>query len=158
MKRKPNRLDLANYRSLNIYYLTLNCFNRQAHFSDGGVVAACLEQLTRLKEKFNAQIWAYCFMPDHLHILIETENSQAFTKLFKQMTGYYFKQQTGKTLWQKSFYDHILRRDEDLVGATAYLLNNPVRAGLVKNYLDYHHAGSFEIAIEDFVESAGMAT
>jgi len=51
MKRKSNRLGLVNYESLNIYYLTLNCFNRQTHFRDDNVVAACLEQLTKLKEK-----------------------------------------------------------------------------------------------------------
>lgn len=74
-------------------------------------------------------------------------------KNFKQATGYYFKQQTGFNLWQKSYYDHILRKEEDIIGNMKYVLNNPARAGLVDEYLDYRFSGSLEIDIKDFVET-----
>jgi putative transposase len=42
-----------------------------------------------------------------------------------------FRAKTGKTLWQISFFDHILRTAEDLSKTAEYILSNPVRAGLV---------------------------
>ncbi len=92
-------------------------------------------------------------MPDHLHLLLDTEDCIKFIKNFKQITGYQFKTKTGLALWQKSYYDHILRKEEDLIGTVKYILNNPVRAGLTEKYLDYPHSGSFEIDIKDLVET-----
>jgi len=46
---------------------------------------------------------------------------------------------TGRTgsLWQQSFHDHALRRDEDLVKLARYVVANPLRAGLVGKLGDY---------------------
>ena len=92
-------------------------------------------------------------MPDHLHLLLETDQCIDFVKSFKQKTSYAFKQESGKTLWQKSYYDHILRPEENFTGVMKYIFNNPVRAGIVKHYLDYPQSGSLEIDIADFVET-----
>jgi REP element-mobilizing transposase RayT len=51
-----------------------------------------------------------------------------------------FPRQTGKTLWQISFFDHILRTAEDLSETTEYILLNPVRAGLVQRPRDYPYS------------------
>ncbi len=47
-------------------------------------------------------------------------------------------------MWQRSFFDHALRREEDLRKAAEYVLNNPVRDGLVEDRRDYPLCGSFE--------------
>ena len=43
------------------------------------------------------------------------------------------------TLWQKAFYDHAVRKDEDVRGIARYIVANPLRSGLVKNIGDYPH-------------------
>ena len=48
-------------------------------------------------------------------------------------------------LWQPSFYDHVLRKDEDLLDTVKYIFNNPVRKKIVTHYLDYHLSGSSEL-------------
>jgi putative transposase len=48
-------------------------------------------------------------------------------------------------LWQPSFYDHVLRKDEDLLETVKYILNNPVRKKIEAHYLDYQLSGSFEL-------------
>jgi REP element-mobilizing transposase RayT len=40
-------------------------------------------------------------------------------------------------LWQKAFYDHALRKDEDVQNIARYIVANPLRAGLVKNIGEY---------------------
>ncbi len=44
-------------------------------------------------------------------------------------------------LWQRGFYDRIARSDEDLVAACEYVLNNPVRAGLVAEAGEWPYCG-----------------
>jgi putative transposase len=83
-------------------------------------------------------------MPDHVHILTSGDEEIdliKFIKQFKQISGYNFKKTTGKKLWQKSFHDHVIRKDEDLNSIAGYIFNNPVRKGLVENYEDYPFLG-----------------
>ena len=51
--------------------------------------------------------------------------------------------------WQKDFYDHIMRTQEDIVAQVKYILDNPVRKGLVVNWEDYPFKGSIGCKLED---------
>jgi putative transposase len=107
-----------------------------------------------LKEKsdgFGFRIWAYCYMPDHLHLLIEGKNSDSDLKRFiasyKQFTGYYHRKEKNLSLWQVNFHEHILRKDEDTKRVAYYIFGNPVRKGLVRDYREYEFLGSFEFDV-----------
>ena len=41
------------------------------------------------------------------------------------------------TIWQKTFYDHALRKEEDVRDIARYIVANPLRAGLVEHIGDY---------------------
>jgi putative transposase len=43
---------------------------------------------------------------------------------------------TGK-LWQRGFYDHALRKDEDVLKLARYIVANPIRAGIINKIGDY---------------------
>ena len=45
-------------------------------------------------------------------------------------------------LWQQDYWDHIVRKEEGLYGVLQYILLNPVRAGIVKDWWDYEWLGS----------------
>ena len=75
---------------------------------------------------------------------------EKFVKRFKQLSGFYFKKNLGQKLWAKSYYDHILRSEEYLAKIIWYILNNPVRKGLVKYWYDYKYWGSTIYRKEDF--------
>jgi len=62
---------------------------------------------------------------------------------FKQRTGYAFRQTNQPLRWQKSYYDHVLRREEDIAVVARYIIGNPVRARLVKGAGEYPFFGSF---------------
>jgi len=99
-------------------------------------------------------------MPDHLHLLLEGKSKEAdfkrFVSSFKQTTGYYHSQNAAQgfnpddspKLWQPSYYDHVLRNEEDLQKVAAYILNNPVRKGLVEHYREYDFSGSLDFGEE----------
>jgi putative transposase len=107
-----------------------------------------------LREKsisYGFKVWAYCFMPDHLHLLIEGKDSDSdmrkFISSYKQYTSYYYKKETKVPLWQINFYEHVLRKEEDTLTVAYYIFNNPVRKGLVDDYRQYKFLGSFEFDV-----------
>lgn len=85
-------------------------------------------------------------MPDHAHVLLQgtDEDSDLWKCIvdFKQRTGFWLSQNKYSEEWQKDFYDHILRKEEDVVKHVRYILNNPVRKRIVENWKDYPFKGS----------------
>jgi putative transposase len=94
--------------------------------------------------QYGFTLYAYCFMPDHLHVLVagdEWSDLRRFVQHFKQMSGYYCKRATGQMLWQPSYWDHILRFEEALADVAEYIWANPVRARLAKSWREYPFSG-----------------
>ena len=61
---------------------------------------------------------------------------------FKQKTGFRLSKNKKGVIWQKDYFDHILRKDEVLEKHVKYILGNPVRAGLTKDWKAYPFKGS----------------
>jgi putative transposase len=152
--RRRNRLPAENYQGAKAYSLTLPTHHRNPWFRDAAVVEYCVRALMEATSQEPFQVYAYCFMPDHLHLLVGTSadaNLLGFVKSFKQSTGWWFRNRylagslktSPTSLWQKSYYDHVVRCEEDLVQIAKYILGNPVRAGLVGAREEYPFSGSF---------------
>ena len=84
-------------------------------------------------------------MPDHVHLILSPRDTSGVTeivRLFKgNSTRTSWKIGFNGNLWQKSYHDHILRKEENLTEAIQYVLNNPVRAGLVSEHSKYKYCG-----------------
>ena len=85
-------------------------------------------------------------MPDHVHLLVEglavASDLRRFVRIGKQRSAYQYSRASGGRLWQEGYHDRVLRRDDDLRVAARYVLENPVRAGLVAAIEDYKYSGS----------------
>lgn len=85
-------------------------------------------------------------MPDHCHLLVKGNNQNSDVKncidRFKQKSGFWLAQNKPDFKWQKDYYDHILRDNEDLKNHLLYILNNPIRERLVDSWKDYIYKGS----------------
>jgi len=108
-------------------------------------------------------IVAYCLMPDHMHVLVKGMDDDAslssFTKRAKQLSGYHGRQLSSEPIWQPGYFERVLRDDEDTRVVAAYILNNPVRAGLVSAPGDYRFSGSGVRSLQDLLEwVAGRST
>ena len=92
-------------------------------------------------------IHAYCVMPQHLHVLAvgmsPASDLLMFLKNLKQKTAYEFRRRFHRDLWQKKFYDHILRHSDSVERVAAYIWMNPVRKGFCETPQEYPHSGSF---------------
>jgi putative transposase len=144
VSRRPPRLFAFSYTGVHRYHVRITTWARQPHFVAADTTYAAREQLLRLAGEFGFVIPAYCFMPDHVHLLLEAQRPDAcltpFIARWKQTTGYQFRRRTGARLWQAGFFDRILREQESSTTVARYILENPVRAQLAERVGDYPFA------------------
>jgi putative transposase len=119
IKEKKHRLSQSFYQGNVRVTFTLCIQNKQPFFTDKAIVDKFIIFLKEAKEKHDCKIWAYIFMPDHIHLVVEgnSEKSDLWKTitLFKQKSGYWLAKNTKGLKWQKDFYDHIHRKDDDLI-------------------------------------------
>jgi REP element-mobilizing transposase RayT len=78
-------------------------------------------------------------MPDHLHwLLADASRAGDAVIRFKSLsTRVSWQRGVRGRLWQRSYWDHVIRRQEDLREVAEYIVQNPVRAGLVRQASEY---------------------
>ncbi len=148
-KRKNSlRLKHFDYSTPRAYFITICTQNVQTYFLDKTLAKNIIDLLRKSKEKFNYKIYAYCLMPDHLHILLNPTGSgktvSGIIQAFKSQTSFNFKREYGFPLWQRGFYDHIVRDNEGLLKTAQYILENPRRKKLVDQVEDYPFSGLWD--------------
>ncbi len=146
--QKPRRLKSFSYRGYYRYSITIRSHAFKHHFVNDEVVGKLIDILRGTAAHEGFSVWAYCFMPDHVHLLIEGNNGDAdmktFVTSFKQKTAYWFRSIYGVQLWGANYYEHVLRNDEATRAVVRYIVQNPVRKGIVEDYSQYPYSGSFE--------------
>ncbi len=132
---RPARIPGFSYLGPYRYFLTLCTFDRRCVFRESLVASTVLSQFRTTARELDFAILAYCLMPDHAHLLIEgmtdAADLQRFVKRAKQRSGQAYAHQTHRRLWQEGYYDGVLRAEEDSRAIARYVIENPVRAGLV---------------------------
>ena len=139
--RKRMRLRDFDYSSEGAYFLTL-CLQKKLSLFENHQAKEMVEKwIVEIENKYeNVTVDCYVVMEDHVHmILFITEGNQIslseIMKWFKTMTtNEYIRgvrdrvyEPFEKKLWQRSFYDHIIRNDEDLNEKREYVMNNPAK-------------------------------
>ena len=151
--RRPGRLPGVSYVGMHRYFLTFCTAERRKWFEDAGVVDQVRSQLSRSAVEHRFAIPAYCVMPDHVHLLAEGASPgsdlRPFVSSFKQKSGFAFARERAARLWQTGYHDHVLRNDEATLAVVRYILENPVRAGLVEKFSDYPHLGSDRYSLDE---------
>ena len=156
MPGHPRRLEPTDYRGYRAYSLTICTHNRAPFFTDSSIVHQTLRQFLRTAADERCEILVYCFMPDHVHIVViahaDGSDLQRFVRVAKQRAGYAFKRVTGRRLWQESYFDRTIRKVDELPALVDYIVRNPLRTGLVKEPADYPHWGSQRHSREELLE------
>jgi putative transposase len=158
----PPRVKSFSYRGLHRYLITLSTSYRARHFANAGHARAISSQIPPFFAARRFEVLAYCLMPDHLHLVLEGTSDDAdlreAVRAWKQRTGYDWKQRTGARLWQPGYHDRVLREGDDARLVVRYVLNNPVRAGLVRTAGEYPWLGSLRYTLAELREYAGSWT
>lgn len=141
--RLPQKIYAIPYQLCSI---TIGTAHRQSYFANDRLTTSCIQCLHNYSVEHQIKCYAFCFMPDHIHLLTEATSEKSIITIVQELKGLWTKigweHYFQGTVFQKSFFDHFLRKDEDVRTVVHYMLNNPVRAGLVKRWEEYPYLGS----------------
>lgn len=119
-----------------LYHVIVRGNQRQKTFWDKRDYQAYLERLTRYRKKFGVTCYAYCLMPNHVHLLIEgsKEPLSKFMQGLQQAYTQYFNRRHNKVghLFQGRYHAIVCEKDEYLLALVRYIHLNPVRAKLAQ--------------------------
>jgi putative transposase len=156
-ERRPPELSDDCCRGFGRYFLTICTAHRRQYFTSEEALEPAKSALLRAPSDYRVEVSAYCFMKDHFHGLFESLALDCeFTKfvgMFKQGTAFQHKRSSGQKLWQEGYFDRVLRRDESTLDVIAYILANPVRAGLCAEPRDYPFSGSSVYSVGELCDA-----
>ena len=141
VREKHHRLRPEAYRERAICVFTICAKERTPVFRDESVVRIARAALEEAFAQWHGHVGVYVFMPDHLHLMVSAQDPRsdllALVASFKQRTAFRARRAGHAFAWQKDFYDHIVRANEDYGAQVRYLLRNPVRQGLCARWQDW---------------------
>jgi len=132
------RLLAINYP----HHITQRGNNKETVFFDEEDRKFYLKLLKKYSHQWNFDIWAYCLMPNHVHILAVPRKEESFARgigatnlVYTQYFNHRYKR-SGR-LWQNRFFSAIIEKGSYLWYVARYIERNPVRANIIKRAEDY---------------------
>lgn len=147
-KRKPARLKGYDYSQNGAYFITICVKDRkqllskivgddahivpQNNLSKIGII--CDKHINYINNKYkNATVDKYVIMPNHIHLIVllhgtmwassPTKNIETIIRSFKTMVT----KEIGFSIWQRSYYDHIIRGERDYQKIWEYIDTNVLK-------------------------------
>lgn len=160
---------MPNYRRLyggNAYFFTVVTYNRLPIFNNENSTQILQASWKIIENRFPFETLALCILPDHIHtIWTLPENDQNYSTRWKgikyQFTKRYLstigpgedrnlsRQKRGEAaIWQRRFWEHTIKDDDDLARHIDYIHFNPVKHGLVTE-VDEWQWSSFHRFVEE---------
>lgn len=123
------------------HHLTQRGNRRQQTFFCEDDYAAYAELMAAWCGQYGVEIWAYCLMPNHVHLIVVPNSEDGLRRAVGEAHRRYtrrvnFRERWRGHLWQGRFASVVLD-DYHLLAAARYVEMNPVRAGMVACAADY---------------------
>ena len=150
-QRRPNRIPDYDYNQSGAYFVTICTQDRKqilSHIVGGGAPAAPVITLTKIGQIVQNYIISsnripgitidkFMIMPDHIHLLVQVDESSSigtsrapsptnmaiphFVSTLKRLCH----REIGSVIFQRSYYDHVIRNQRDYDEIWEYIENNP---------------------------------
>jgi len=152
-KRRSLRLPRYAYRGERPCHLIIGTRQGAPFLREEGLVVELVGLIRSMAAENDVRVYAFCVMPDHVHLVaaaVGDVDLVQFVQRFKSLSTRIYWQHGGRgKLWQRGFYDHVVREEEDLRAMVRYVLENPLRKGLAERVGDYPGNGSTEFDLRD---------
>ena len=124
-----------------MYHAMVRGINRQRIFEDDEDRRLFLRILAETKEKTGFRLFAWCLMPNHVHLLLQ-EGEEPIGQIFKRLGTkyvYWYNRRHGRTghLFQDRFRSETVEDDAGFIAVIRYIHMNPVKAGLAETPGEY---------------------
>ncbi|MEW5925286.1 MAG: transposase [Candidatus Zixiibacteriota bacterium] len=141
------------YNHGNQYFVTAVTHNRQ-HILVNNIDLLC-ESIKGTKAEMKFIIIAYVIMPDHFHAIIEINKSDLSRIMQKIKLSFSKKIRTRRgcmdgRIWQRRFWDHVIRDQNDLNKHIDYIHFNPVKHGLAGSPFEWEYSSIHDFYADGF--------
>jgi putative transposase len=135
-------------------FITVVTYNRKPILIEN--IDLLRESFKNTRKIFNFEIFGSVILPNHFHIMIKPENINEFSKIIGSVKKRFSfaineefvnknisesrKKRSEKGVWQRRFYEHIIRDEEDLHKHLDYIHYNPVKHGYVSGVIDWKYS------------------
>lgn len=138
-----------------IYHLMMRGINKQNIFGDDGDCERFLQALQQYKDKSGYQIYAYCLMGNHLHLLLRV-GKEPLEQIMRRVCGSYvywynWKYRRIGNLFQDRFKSEPVENDAYFLTVLRYIHQNPIKAGIEKDIAKYRWS-----SYNDYVKSSKL--
>jgi len=119
------------------YFITASTWQKRSLFQTDPMAALLLDVLLHYRAAGKYRLHEFVIMPTHFHLLLTSAGEATLERAVQFIKGG-FSHRAGKELqfkgsvWQTSFYDRRVRDPEEYQRMRDYILQNPVRRGLVQ--------------------------
>lgn len=142
--RPPRRLDWVYARNP-LYFVTCCTYRRRQLLARLNVHATFIDFANKAHADFGNAFGRYVILPDYLHLFVTLADGCKLGNWIGTLKRV-LARQVGSTdsqdpVWQRGFFDHILRSTESYSEKWNYVQDNPVRAGLVANAANWPYSG-----------------
>lgn len=160
---------MSEYRRLyqpgGSYFFTVVTHKRQKILSSPDHILRLQLAFDKVKEKFPFTMEAFVILPGHLHCIWNLPPGDSdFSTRWRLIKDYFsagikgpVNERGEKEVWQRRFWEHLLRDEEDWRRHMDYIHYNPVKHGYVKNPKDWLHS-SFRRAVEEGLYPEGWGS
>jgi putative transposase len=128
--------------STGIYHIILRGINRETIFRDDEDSNKFLQTLSKYRAKCGFQLYAYCLMNNHIHLLIKEEAEDLSISLKRIGTSYVYwynwKHERCGPLFQDRFRSEAVEDDQYFLTVLRYIHQNPLKANIVGKLSEYH--------------------
>lgn len=134
-KRLP-RLDLSHHT----YYLTCCLDRRRPLFKKPALAQRLLGLYVAERDQGNVALHGYVIMPDHYHVLLTLKRETSVSAVVRRVHSLFGRWCRGMIpvsgrVWQRRFYDHVIRDEKDAEAKLTYMHANPFTAGVTDDPL-----------------------
>ena len=137
--------DIRRYHLENqAIFITAVCHKRKPSLSSEREKNLLLDIIREVKAEMPFRLIAYVILDDHFHCILRPETGSNFSSILQSIKlrfTHRLKREQGITtplsLWQRRFWDHLLRDTDDLHRHLDYIHYNPVKHGYVIDPADY---------------------
>ena len=138
-----------NYSQSGVYHILFRGVNQQSIFEEQADYDKLKETIRKVKEEMDFEIYAYCFMSNHVHIVLKEKNERDISLIMKRILTKYarwynLKYGRSGALIANRYKSVPVEIDEYFLHLIRYVHQNPIKAGITQNLIDYPNSSYIE--------------
>ena len=149
---------IRSYTKGATYFFTLVSYNRRNILCEADFLQAFKRSIKQVQQQYPFEIIAWVQLPDHLHCiwqmpLDDSDYSMRWSQIKRLTTqacphyhlptnelSHSMQKRNEKGIWQRRFFEHQIRNEEDFIKHMDYLHYNPIKHSLVEKVIDWQYS------------------